>query len=184
LPPGLGELSRIVGAVTRILLLSGSTRNGSTNTAALRTLAATALAGVVAELYGGLTGLPAFVPGDGPAPAPVTELRDRVAAADAVLICTPEYAGTLPGSLKNLLDWLVGSGELNDKPVAWLSVAAPGRGDGALTTLAMVLGYVDARLIEAACTRIPIERSALTTDGLIGDPRLTEVLPALLRELA
>jgi chromate reductase len=170
--------------VTHILLLSGSTRDGSTNTAALRTVAATAPAGVLAELYDGLTGLPAFVPGDAPAPEPVTRLRERVAAADAVLICTPEYAGTLPGSLKNLLDWLVGSGELNDKPVAWLSVAAPGRGDGALATLEMVLGYVDATLVKAACARVPVERGALVTDGLIGDPRLAEVLPGLLRELS
>jgi chromate reductase len=169
--------------VTRFLLVSGSTRDGSTNTAALRTVAASAPDGVDTELYGGLTGLPAFVPGDAPAPEPVTDLRERVTAAHAVLICTPEYAGTLPGSLKNLLDWLVGSGELNDKPVAWLSVAAPGRGDGAVTTLEMVLGYVDARLIKTACARIPVERSALTPDGLIAEPRLAEVLPGFVREL-
>lgn len=167
--------------VTRILLISGSTRDGSSNTAALRTLAASAPDGVNAELYGGLTGLPAFVPGDAPAPAAVTDLRSRVAAADAVLICTPEYAGTLPGSLKNLLDWLVGSGELNEKPVAWLSVAAHGRGEGALSTLEMVLGYVDAHLVKAACARIPIERSSLTADGKVDDPRLADVLPGLIR---
>jgi chromate reductase, NAD(P)H dehydrogenase (quinone) len=170
--------------MTRILLLSGSTRHGSTNTAALRTLAAKAPDGVTADLYAGLAALPAFVPGDAPAPGPVTELRDQVTAADAVLICTPEYAGTLPGSLKNLLDWLVGSGELNDKPVAWLSVAASGRGDGALATLEMVLGYVDARLIRAACARVPVDRGSLTADGLIDDPRLGAVLTTFARELA
>ena len=58
-------------------------------------------------------------------------LRRQLADADAVLFCTPEYAGTLPGSLKNLLDWTVGGGELYGKPVAWINVANPGRGDGA-----------------------------------------------------
>ena len=61
-----------------------------------------------------------------------------------MLFCTPEYAGTLPGSLKNLLDWTVGGGQFYGKPVAWLNVAAPNRGLGAQETLASVLGYVGA----------------------------------------
>jgi len=69
--------------------------------------------------------------------------RCAIASADAVLFCTPEYAGTLPGSLKNLLDWTVGGTELTDKPVAWVKVAADQRrGEGAHSTLATALGYV------------------------------------------
>ena len=97
----------------RIVLVSGSTRAGSTNTAALRTAAALDVAGVVATPWERLVDVPAFVPGDdGPPPPAVAELRTLLAAADAVVFCTPEYAGTLPGSLKNAIDWLVGSGEL------------------------------------------------------------------------
>jgi chromate reductase len=167
----------------RILLISGSTRDGSTNTAALRTAAADVPDGVSAALYPGLTGLPAFIPGDQPAPAPVAGLRAAVDAADAVLFCTPEYAGTLPGSLKNLLDWLVGSGELNGKPVAWLSVAAPGRGEGARTTLETVLGYVDATLLPQACARITVARDTLGPDGTITDPRIRAALTQALATL-
>src|SRR5581483_2560142 len=100
--------------------------------------------GVTAELYGGLAALPAFNPDDDhdPLPPAVGELRARIAAADAVLFCTPEYAGTLPGSLKNLLDWTVGGGEMYGKPVGWINVAAEGRGSGAAEHLAIVLGYV------------------------------------------
>jgi chromate reductase len=106
-----------------------------------------------------------------------------VDAADAVLFCTPEYAGTLPGSLKNLLDWLVGSGELNGKPVAWLSVAAPGRGEGARTTLETVLGYVDATLLPQACARITVARDTLGPDGTITDPRIRAALTQALATL-
>jgi NAD(P)H-dependent FMN reductase len=149
--------------------VSGSTRAASTNSAALRTAAALAPDGVTPVLYDGLIDLPAFVP-DAPGTPAVTALREAITAADAVLFCTPEYAGTLPGSFKNLIDWTVGSGELNGKPVAWLSVAQPGRGDGAVATLRTVLGYVSADIVEAACLRAPVGRDAVGDDGLVHDP--------------
>jgi len=81
-------------------------------------------------LYDGLAGLPAFNPDNDhePLPAPVADLRAHIAAADAVLFCTPEYAGALPGGFMNLLDWTVGGAEISRKPVAWVnvsSIAAP-----------------------------------------------------------
>lgn len=85
-------------------------------------------------------------------------------AADAVLFCTPEYAGTLPGSFKNLLDWTVGSGELYGKPVAWINVANAGRGEGAQATLVTVLGYVGAVIIEPACTHLAVGHHAVGPD--------------------
>jgi chromate reductase len=90
----------------RILLVSGSMRSGSSNAAVLRTLAALAPEGVETELYERLATLPHFNPDDDydlldPA---VVELRAAIAAAGAVLFSTPEYAGALPGSFKNLLD--------------------------------------------------------------------------------
>ncbi|MFB7876433.1 NADPH-dependent FMN reductase [Nocardia sp. NPDC056064] len=156
--------------MTRILLISGSTRAGSTNTAALRTVAGVAPAGMRAELYTGLRDLPAFVPGDDPDDYPaVVDLRARLATADAVLICTPEYAGTLPGSLKNLLDWTVGTADLHEKPVAWLSVAQPGRGEGASGTLSTVLGYVGADVVRSACLRVPLLGADVDENGLVAD---------------
>jgi NAD(P)H-dependent FMN reductase len=155
----------------RVLLVSGSTRAGSSNTAALRTAAAVAPDGIRAERYDGLAELPAFNPDLDVEPLPpgVAELRARIDAADAVLFCTPEYAGTLPGTFKNLLDWTVGGGEMYRKPVAWLTVAPPGRGDGATATLATVLGYLGTQVIESACVRLPVASSAVGPDGLIGD---------------
>jgi NAD(P)H-dependent FMN reductase len=162
----------IVSDRKRILLISGSTREGSTNTAALRTFAAAAPDWVTPVRYGGLAGLPAFNPDDdGPdLPAAVAELRQEIADADAVVVSTPEYAGTLPGSFKNLLDWTVGGGELSGKPVAWINVANEGRGGGAQATLETVLGYVAAAVVEQACRRLPVSRDWIGADGLITDP--------------
>ena len=155
-------------SAVRVLLVSGSTRARSTNTAALRTLQEVAPPGVQASLYTGLVELPAFIPGeDVSPPAAVSALRRELAVADAVVFCTPEYAGSVPGSLKNLLDWTVGSGELYGKPVAWINVAAEGRGTGADATMATVLGYVGAETITQACVRVTVPREVVGESGVI-----------------
>jgi len=166
----------------RILLISGSTRQGSGNTAALRTVQATAADGIAAELYDGLVALPAFSPDqDEQPPEPAAGLRARIAAADALLFCTPEYAGTLPGSLKNLLDWTVGAGVLDGKPVGSVNVAAPGRGEGAQATLRLVLGYVNARIVERAWARVFVPREAV--DGVLRDEAVAAELRTVLEAL-
>jgi chromate reductase, NAD(P)H dehydrogenase (quinone) len=127
---------------------------------------------VTAVLYEGLSGLPAFNPDDDrePLPPAASDLRRQIAAADAVVFCTPEYAGSLPGSFKNLLDWTVGGGEMYGKPTAWINVAAPGRGGGAEASLASVLGYVGADVLDEACRRITLSGQAVGPDGLVSDP--------------
>lgn len=169
-----------------ILLISGSTRHGSGNTAALRTAQAVAPDGVTAEMYDGLAALPAFNLDDDhdPLPPAVAALRSRIAAADAVLFCTPEYAGTLPGSLKNLLDWTVGGGEMYGKRVGWVNVAAGGRGRGAEEHLALVLRYVGTEPAAGACVRVPVTRDMVGEDGLIDDADVRSALAGVLRSLA
>jgi chromate reductase len=107
--------------VTHVLLISGSLRNGSTNTATLRTIQAIAPSEISADLYDGMGRLPHFNPdadreGDSVHPE-VARLRERSHAADAAIVCTPEYAGALPGALKNLLAWTVGDASTYRKPV-------------------------------------------------------------------
>jgi chromate reductase, NAD(P)H dehydrogenase (quinone) len=167
-----------MGGQVRVLLVSGSTREGSTNTTALRTAMAVAPPQVSATLYGGLAALPAFNPDDDGdrLPPPAADLRRRIGAADAVVFCTPEYAGTLPGSFKNLLDWTVGGAEMYGKPAAWINVAAPGRGTGAQETLATVLGYIGAKVIEPACRQLPVARGLAAPDGTVPDPALRQGL--------
>ena len=175
---------------TRILLVSGSTRDASTNTAALRTIQAVAPDGVTTTLYDELSELPAFNPDDDcdPLHPVVARLRVQIAESHAVVFCTPEYAGCLPGSFKNLLDWTVGGGEVYGKPVAWVNVAAEGRGRGALASLVTVLGYVGAGCVETACRSVSVPRAAVGPDGLVADEHirsgLAEVLHALVAHLA
>ena len=169
--------------MTRILLLSGSTRDRSLHTSALRTADTFAPAGISTSLFQGLRTLPAFVPGEQD-PPDVTELRSRVNAADALLFCTPEYAGSLPGSLKNLLDWLIEGGDLNGKPAAWLSVSPPEQDDGARTALETVLGHGSARVLKPACVRVPLGPEAVGADGLIADTRLHMALLDMLQALS
>jgi NAD(P)H-dependent FMN reductase len=111
-----------------------------------------------AIFYGGIGELPHFNPDldAEPLPAAVVELRRAIDDADAVLICTPEYAGTLPGSFKNLLDWTVGGTEICDKPTGWINAANPGRGEGAIATLRTVLQYTGAAIVEDACVRLAL----------------------------
>jgi len=173
--------------VQTVLLISGSTRAGSTNSALVRTAALCAPAGIEAVVYEGLTALPHFNPDDDhePLPAPVVQLRAAIATADAVLLCTPEYAGTLPGSFKNLLDWTVGAMVMTDKPVAWVNAAVePRRGEGAQSTLATVLGYVQARVVTDACRHVPVPREAVDTQGLIADASTRDALRGVLARLA
>ncbi|MFD8085540.1 NADPH-dependent FMN reductase [Kitasatospora sp. NPDC059722] len=171
-----------------ILLLTGSLRAGSSNETVLRTAEALAAGapGLRATYFEGLADLPHFNPDHDtdPLPEAVAALRAAVEAADALLICTPEYAGTLPGSFKNLLDWTVGGVEISDKPAAWINCAAPGRGEGAEATLRAVLGYTGAAVVDAACVRIPLDRGAVGADGLIADPLVRERIGEVLTRLA
>jgi NAD(P)H-dependent FMN reductase len=175
-----------VSAPVRFLLVSGSTRGASTNTATLRTAQLVAPDGVTTVLFEGLADLPAFNPDDDHEPVhpAVRHLRQQIAAADVVLFCTPEYAGALPGSFKNLIDWTVGSGDLYRKPVAWINVATEGRGAGAHAELATVLGYVDARVIEAASQRLPVARNTVGTDGTVAEPDFRDRLAEALKTIA
>jgi chromate reductase, NAD(P)H dehydrogenase (quinone) len=178
-----------VSVRAQVLLVSGSTRSSSVNTAALATAVAVAPDWVTAAVYDGLAGLPAFNPDhDGDQlPEAAAELRRQIAAADAVLFCTPEYAGSLPGSFKNLLDWTVGGGQMYGKPAAWINVAAAGRGKGAEDALATVLGYLDTDIVTAACRHIPVDRATIGPNGTVADPQvqadIAQVWDALLSYL-
>jgi NAD(P)H-dependent FMN reductase len=174
-----------------VLLISGSLRAGSTNSALLRTARAVAPDGVTAVLYEDMASLPHFNPDDDAEGAPVhqavAELRAQIAAADALLLSTPEYAGALPGSFKNLLEWTVGDAGTYRKPVAFINTSGPAAPTGAAdahASLRKVLGYVHADIVEEACVRIPVARDAVGPDGLIADPGIRERIVDALIALA
>ncbi|MEO8693721.1 MAG: NAD(P)H-dependent oxidoreductase [Acidimicrobiales bacterium] len=166
-----------------ILLVSGSLRSQSTNTALLRTAHAVAPARIVTVLYDELGELPHFNPDDDVEavdeidPA-VARLRAAIHAADGVLFCTPEYAGALPGSFKNLLDWTIGDNHVRSmyrKPVAWIVASLRGA-ENAYHSLRTVLGYAHSYVIEAACIQIAVTSSMIGDDGLIDDVSVRDLL--------
>ncbi|HVX34125.1 MAG TPA: NAD(P)H-dependent oxidoreductase [Solirubrobacterales bacterium] len=178
--------------MAKLLLISGSLRAGSTNSATLRTAAALAPDGIEATIYDGMGRLPHFNPDDDPTDgvgldAEVATLRAALTDADALLLSTPEYAGALPGSFKNLLDWTVGGGQTYDMPVAWINVsgpAAPTGGADAHASLRKVLDYTGARIVEDACLRLPLTRDDVNSDGLIAPPPARDAIVAGVRALA
>jgi NAD(P)H-dependent FMN reductase len=171
----------------QMLLISGSLRRGSTNTAVLLTAQAVAPAGVETVLYDGLDRLPHFNPDDDVEPLhpEVAAFRAAVNDADAVLFSTPEYAGALPGSLKNLLDWTVGDGESSGKPVGWINASASPHGAaGAHDSLRTVVTYTDWAVVDEACARVPVSRGDLGPDGLVTDAALRAQIADVVAVLA
>jgi NAD(P)H-dependent FMN reductase len=161
-----------------LLLISGSLRAESTNTAVLRTAQADAPNQTSCVLYEELAFLPHFNPDDDvdPLHPAVARLRALVHESDALLISTPEYAGALPGSLKNFLEWLIGDdqpGSIYEKPLAWINTSPRGA-TNAHQSLRTVLGYAHASVVEAACAEIPVTASSVGSDRLISDPEARE----------
>ncbi len=157
----------------RILLISGSLRATSTNTAVLRTAAELTPADVEAALYQDLAALPAFNPdAEAAVPPGPAELRAQIHAAGAMMFSVPEYAGALPGAFKNLLDWTIGDdqpGSIYNKPVAWIN-ASPRGAESAHAELRRVLEYAHAAIVETAAVSIPVTEAMMGTDGFVADP--------------
>jgi NAD(P)H-dependent FMN reductase len=134
----------------RILALCGSLQAHSSNLTLLRTTAASAPPGGEVVLFDGLGALPLFNPDleASGVPAPVEDWRRALSQSDGVLIASPEYGHSLPGSLKNAIDWVIGSGELERKVVAiTAAVPAPERGRLGLKALRDTLGAVSAIIV-------------------------------------
>jgi chromate reductase, NAD(P)H dehydrogenase (quinone) len=170
-----------------ILLLSGSLRAASTNSALLRTAQTLVPDGFHGAYYDAMAKLPHFKPDDDHDPLHpiVADLRRRIDQATALLICTPEYAGALPGSFKNLLDWTVGGVEIGDKPTAWINVSASTtKAANAHASLRLVLGYTGAAIIEGACVHLPVHPAMIDEHGLITDQEIRQGITRSLTVLA
>ncbi len=151
----------------RILAVPGSLRAGSYNAALARAAVELAPEGVEVELFHGLGDLPPYdadVDGE-EAPPAVEELRERIVAADALLVVTPEYNGSIPGVLKNAIDWA--SRPRDGAALAGKTVAVAGATTGsygaiwAQQDLRKVLGVAGARVTAG---ELPVARAQLAFD--------------------
>jgi NAD(P)H-dependent FMN reductase len=152
-----------------IFAISGSLRLGSSNHAILQALGKMMPPYINYSIYNGLSEIPAFDPGlenDEP-PAAVTAFHKQVSEADAIIICTPEYAYGVPGALKNALDWTVSSAPFSGKPTALITASTGG--ENAHEALIKILGAIDANLIKEATLLISFVRSKMDGEGNIID---------------
>jgi chromate reductase len=170
----------------RVLLVCGSLQRASANRAALDAArAALPPNGVEVSTFEGLESIPplnsdrADNPGDA-----VLALRSQIAAAAAVLIAAPEYAGALAGVVKNALDWIVGSGDLYAKPVALLSAGTSG-GVFARRDLVRTLSWQGAHVVASLGIEEANTKSVSDADGSrrFTDPTILHEIGALTSSL-
>jgi chromate reductase, NAD(P)H dehydrogenase (quinone) len=173
----------------RVLAISGSLRSGSHNTALLRAAAELVAPADELVLWNGLRDVPPYDEDVDvePAPRAVAALRDAVAAADAVLFATPEYNHSLPGTLKNALDWAsrpFASNVFRGKPVAVIGSSAGIFGAvWAQAQLKEVLGAMGARVVDVELV-VAQAQEKFDHAGLLVDAGVREQLADLVAALA
>ncbi|WAH39254.1 NADPH-dependent FMN reductase [Alicyclobacillus dauci] len=156
----------------KILAISGSLRNRSSNSLLMRSMVEMAPRNANVTIYDELGLLPHFNPDlDGnDVPLEVNRWRNHLREADGVFICTPEYAKGVPGTLKNALDWVVSSGEFYNKPVAIVSASPhPSGGEIAHASLLGTLSMMNAIVAEDCSLKVPLITMKLSPDGSIID---------------
>ena len=138
----------------KILAISGSGRETSTNTAMLRAVSQIARPDHDVTVFAGLVTLPVFSPDLAAMPLPAAVLRfaDMIRQSDGLIISSPEYVRSIPGGLKNAIDWLVSRDEFANKPIALMH--ASHRGDDMLAQLRMVLSTVSQRFADDVFLRL------------------------------
>lgn len=165
----------------RLLAIPGSTRAASSNAALIATIASMTEAVWTVEFYQDLVNLPQFNPDadvEG-IPALVEDLRRKVAEADGVLICTPEYAVGVPGALKNALDWTVSTTVFSEKPVALITASSSGR--KAHQSLLGTLLVIGALMTEETALLISFVQTKVSKAGEILDAETELAVEKLIR---
>jgi chromate reductase, NAD(P)H dehydrogenase (quinone) len=175
--------------MTKILGIAGSLRAKSYNRALLAHAAKTAPPGMTIEIFD-LKPVPMFdqdVEAKG-YPEPVARLHASVAAADGVLLCTPEYNSGIPGVLKNALDWMSrppGKASAERKPVAVMGTSPGGGGTGRVQiVLAPVLQGMAMHQLVGATVAIPNASAAFDSEGNLTDARAQAAVAKCLEAFA
>jgi chromate reductase, NAD(P)H dehydrogenase (quinone) len=172
----------------KVLGISGSLRRDSHNTQLLRAAAELLPDGVELELCDGLKAVPPYDEDDDiePAPAAVANLRDAIAGADAILFATPEYNHSVPGQLKNALDWAsrpLATSPLRNKPVAVVGASIGAFGAvWAQAELRKVLAAIGARVVEGDVA-VGHAHTKFDEEGRLTDDDLRDQLAEVVDEL-
>lgn len=170
----------------RLLAISGSLRKRSYNSALIDAAAGSCAPTVDFVAWRGLPDIPPYNEDLDEAPTSVAELRREIARADAVLIATPEYNGSIPGVLKNALDWAsrpFPENCLRGKPVAVIGASTGLFGARwAQAELRKVLKTIGASILEAELS-VPVAHEAFTSDGRLREPQMAVALCNIVGDL-
>lgn len=166
-----------------VLAICGSLRAKSSNRSVILAAKDLVAAEIDVIVFEELDALPHFNPDLDvePLPAAAGNFRARVRAADALLICSPEYAHGVPGAMKNALDWLVSSGELMGKRVGVINASPASK--HAHESLIDTLTVLMAELVEGATIALPLPRNSMTADEIAADASLALSLQQAVRAL-
>ena len=164
----------------QILAISGSLRSRSSNLSLLKAAKQLAPENFQITFYDGMGQLPHFNPDQDTEtpPVAVADFRAWLRASDAVIICTPEYAHGLPGTLKNALDWTVSSGEWMEKPVLILNASPISH--FAHDSLVEILTTIMAKTISH---RIGLSGNKMDEQGMLENSEIVRKLSEALDEL-
>ncbi|MDQ2834206.1 MAG: NAD(P)H-dependent oxidoreductase [Acidobacteriota bacterium] len=164
-----------------ILAISGSLRRDSSNASLLKAAAMVAPKGIEVVLSNDIARLPHFNPDlEDSLPQAVVDFRFSIAGSDGILFSTPEYAHSIPGSLKNALDWLVSGSEFIDKPVGLFH--ASNRSTYARASLIEILRTMSGKFLEGAERTLALLGKDLTAEAIASDPEMRSVLVSGLTE--
>ncbi|HMS41105.1 MAG TPA: NADPH-dependent FMN reductase [Pyrinomonadaceae bacterium] len=165
----------------KILGISGSTKVNSTNELILRAIAKIYGKSLNFEIYAEIAELPHFNSDleIGEPPESVKKLRQLIENADGVLISTPEYVFSLPGSLKNALEWTVSTIVFSDKPTAFIIAAASG--EKAFESLDLILKTIGAKVGENSKMIIKVAKGKLNSNGELTDQKTLREIDSLMK---
>lgn len=171
----------------KVLAICGSTKKTSLNLSLINALAEITKEQIRTEIFTGTDSLPHFNPeldNDTP-PQAVVDFRNQLKEADGILICTPEYAMGVPGTLKNAIDWTVSSAEFYRKPVALVTASTLGhKGHQALMETLKIIGSNitdDTQLVISAIkTKVTYDNKIIDTETYSSVTKLMSAFEALL----
>lgn len=167
----------------KILAISGSTKPNSTSHHILNHIKSKYKSVLKLELFEGIEKLPHFIPSnnDDETPTEVIDFRNKIAFADGVIFCTPEYVFSIPGSLKNAIEWCVSTTVFSHKPVAIIIAAASG--EKAYESLSLIMTTIETILPEESKLLIQGAKGKVSSNGEIADSYTVEQIDKVIQSL-
>jgi chromate reductase, NAD(P)H dehydrogenase (quinone) len=166
-----------------ILAISGSLRKQSTNLTIIENIAEMFAGKINVTIYDGLARLPHFNPDleSKTQIAEVADFRRQIREADGILICTPEYVFSIPGALKNALEWTVGTSDFAGKPTALITASS--LGEKTHESLFLVLKTIEAKISDDTALLISGARTKINSTGKLSDAATIEAVNLLIESL-